>query len=362
MSTRVLVVDDSAVFRRVVSEALTGLPDVEVVGTASNGRLALSRLDSIRPDLLTVDIEMPEMNGIELLQAITDAGSTAGTIVLSSLTRRGGELTMRALELGAFDFLTKPETTNPAAGIAELRTRLAPMLRAFQRKREIRSLLAPGAKRVAGPIETKNAGPVTLRSVTRSGSPLVLIGVSTGGPAALAELLPAIPANFGAPVLIVQHMPPLFTQALASSLQRKCALRVKEAENDEIVLAGGVYLAPGGKQMKIATGPKGEIAVKLTDDPPENNCRPAVDYLFRSAALSFPGRSIAVILTGMGQDGTQGLKLLKRSGCFSVAQDEATSVVFGMPRAAVEAGLVDSVLPLNAIAHCLLRQVSGTRL
>ena len=361
MSTRVLVVDDSAVFRRIVTEALTGLPEVEVVGSASNGRLALSRLESVRPDLLTVDIEMPEMNGIELLQAINESGSPAGTIVLSSLTRRGGELTMRALELGAFDFLTKPEATNPAAGIAELRNRLAPMLRAFQRKREIRSLLSPGTKMAATPGDTRNAAPSPARYVPRSGPPMVLVGVSTGGPAALAELLPAIPKDFGAPVLVVQHMPPLFTQALAASLERKCSLRVKEAESDEIAMAGGVYLAPGGKQMKIAAGPKGEIVVKLTDDPPENNCRPAVDYLFRSAALGFPGRAIAVVLTGMGQDGTQGLKLLKRSGCFSVAQDEATSVVFGMPRAAVEAGLVDSVLPLNAIAQCLLRQVNGVR-
>jgi two-component system chemotaxis response regulator CheB len=197
------------------------------------------------------------------------------------------------------------------------------------------------------------------RVVARSGPPLVLIGVSTGGPGALATLLPALPADLDAPIFIVQHMPALFTKPLAASLAAKCAIKVKEAEDGECARRGWAYLAPGGRQMKLSRGPRGEIVTCITDDPPENNCRPAVDYLFRSAALNFPGRSIATVLTGMGNDGTAGLRLLKKSGCASIAQDEATCVVFGMPREVIHAGLADQVLPLEAIAGALVRSVGS---
>ena len=160
----------------------------------------------------------------------------------------------------------------------------------------------------------------------------MLIGVSTGGPAALARLVPALPGDLGAPVFIVQHMPALFTEPLAASLDKKSAIRVKEAQDGEVAQANHAYVAPGGRHMKLVPGPRGEIVVRISDDPPENGCRPAVDYLFRSAALNFPGRSVAAILTGMGNDGTAGLRMLKRSGCFSIAQDEASCVVFGMPK------------------------------
>jgi two-component system chemotaxis response regulator CheB len=346
MNTRVLVVDDTAIFRRIISDALAALPGVEVAGTASNGKLALERLASLQPDLLTLDIEMPEMNGIEVLQAMASAGSKAGVIMLSSNTVRGGRITIRALELGAFDFITKPEGGSVEGNLVLLRTRLLPIIRAFERRREIRSILHSKPLPAAAP-----AG----RSVRRSGSAILLIGVSTGGPSALAEVLPALPRKLGAPLFIVQHMPPLFTQALAERLQSMCAIRVKEAEDGEIAVPDCAYLAPGGRQMKLAPGQSGEITIQLTDDPPENNCRPSVDYLFRSVALHFPGRSIAAILTGMGNDGTQGLRLLKRSGCSSIAQDEASCVVFGMPREAILAGVVDAVVPLNRIADTLVR-------
>jgi two-component system chemotaxis response regulator CheB len=188
---------------------------------------------------------------------------------------------------------------------------------------------------------------------------MVLIGVSTGGPNTLATLLPALPANLGVPILIVQHMPPLFTQSLAENLASKCALKVREAVHDEVAEANTVYIAPGGHQMRIAPGADGRKVIQITDDPPENNCRPAVDYLFRSAASHFPGRSLAVILTGMGSDGTLGLRLLKRHGCHVIAQDEATSVVWGMPKAAVEAGVADVVLPLDSIAGKIASLVRG---
>lgn len=364
MSTRVLVVDDSAVFRRVITEALRGVSGVEVAGTANNGKLALSRIAALQPDLVTLDIEMPEMNGIEVLEALRSGNVTAGAVMVSSLTSRGGQLTVRALELGAFDFITKPERGDAEQNIALVRDGLVPIIRAFERSREIRSILGTGIRKPTPPPVphlTHTPSVTAPRSPRRTGSPIVLIGVSTGGPAALAKLLPSLPADLGAPVLIVQHMPPLFTGPLAESLGKKCTLPVKEAVDGEPALPGHAYVAPGGKQMKIAPGANGEILVRIADDPPEHNCKPAVDYLFRSAALHFPGRSIAAVLTGMGNDGTEGLRLLKRSGCVSVAQDEASCVVFGMPKEAIAAGVVDTVAPLEAIGGVIVRAVREGR-
>jgi two-component system, chemotaxis family, protein-glutamate methylesterase/glutaminase len=364
VSIRVLVVDDTAVFRRIVSDALAGLPGVEVVGTASNGKLAMSRMAALEPDLVTLDIEMPEMNGIEVLEAMGPAGLTAGVIVLSALTVRGGEMTVRALESGAFDFLTKPEGGAAADNLRVLRERLQPMIRAFERRRDVRMMLRPGSGRAprsevppARPVPVPAAPEPAVAGRRRSGPPLVLIGVSTGGPVALATLLPALPADLGAPVLIVQHMPALFTNPLAVSLDRKSAIRVCEAQDGTIAQPNRAYLAPGGMQMKLAAGPRGEAVVRLADDPPENGCKPSVDYLFRSAALQFPGRSVAAILTGMGNDGTAGLRLLKRGGCYSIAQDESSCVVFGMPKEAIAAGVIDTVAPLDRIAGTIVRSI-----
>lgn len=359
MGTRVLIVDDTALFRRIVSDALAGEPGVEVVGTAANGKIALSRIDALRPDLITLDIEMPEMNGIEVLQALRAAGSDVGAIVLSSLTRRGSEMTIRALELGAFDFVTKPEGRSSALSMENLRSRLAPMIQAFETKRQTRSILqgAPRTPAVAPKPAALASPPAAVRKSVRKGKPIVLIGVSTGGPVALAKVIPALPAKLGAPVFIVQHMPPLFTQSLAATLAGKSALRVKEGEDGEMAQANSVYLAPGGKHMKLMAGHQGEIIIRITDDPPEAHCKPSVNCLFRSVAQYFPGQAVAAILTGMGNDGTAGLQSLKRSGCFSIAQDEATCVVYGMPKEAVQAGVVDVVLPLEGIAPAILRAV-----
>ena len=361
MPTRVLVVDDTSIFRRIISDALTGIPDVEVVGTASNGKLALARMEALAPDLITLDIEMPEMNGIEVLEAMRASGRKTSVIMLSSLTVKGGEMTMHALEAGAFDFITKPEGRSREENLAHLRDSLRPMIQALARQREIRSLLKTnGAKATAVPGKTP-AVPGAARAPGRTGSPIVLIGVSTGGPAALAEVLPAWPKKIGAPVFIVQHMPPLFTEALAQRLQTKSAIRVKEAQHGEVAQTDCVYLAPGGKQMKLTPGHNGAITVCITDDPPENACRPSVDYLFRSVALNFPGRSIAAILTGMGNDGTAGTRMLKRSGSFTIAQDEASCVVFGMPREAIQAGVIDSVVPLSQVAGAIVRAIAEVR-
>jgi two-component system chemotaxis response regulator CheB len=366
MTTRVLVVDDASIFRRIISDALAGVPGVEVVGTAANGKLALARMAALQPDVVTLDIEMPEMNGIEVLEAMRGTGLHAGVIMLSSRTVKGGEMTIRALEAGAFDFITKPESGTPETNLTYLRESLRPMIGALERRREIRSILNPKALKpapasaAAGPAIMTPAASAS-RGKCRNSAPIVLIGVSTGGPVALAELLPALPAKVGAPIFIVQHMPPLFTEALAQRLNGKSSIEVKEAKNGEIAHADCAYLAPGGRQMKLSAGPQGEIVIRVTDDPPENACRPSVDYLFRSVALHFPGRSIAAILTGMGNDGTEGVRMLRRSGCLSIAQDEASCVVFGMPREAIAAGVIDSVLPLRKIADAIVRGVAEVR-
>jgi two-component system, chemotaxis family, protein-glutamate methylesterase/glutaminase len=362
MPLRALVADDSIVFRKVMSDVLRAQPGVEVVGTAANGRLAVQRVRELRPDLLTLDIEMPEMDGLAVLDALREAGEDVSVIVVSALTRRGGQLTMKALQRGAFDFITKPEGSDPDASRKALALDLAPRLRALANRREVRDILrgtpAPAARQAPPPLAKRTSEPpepARPRYPVAGKPDFVLVGVSTGGPNALAALLPGLPGDLGVPVLVVQHMPPLFTQSLAESLSAKCALRVKEAADGDIAQPGTVYIAPGGMQMRLASG--GVLHVR--DDPPENNCKPSVDYLFRSAANAFPGRAMAVILTGMGSDGTLGLRLLKRHGCHALAQNEASCVVYGMPKAAVEAGVVDKVLPLDQMAAEIVRIVRG---
>lgn len=370
MRLRTLVADDSVVFRKVLSEALASLPEVEVVGTASNGRQALQRVRDLRPDLLTLDMEMPEMDGLAVLDALRQSGDAASVIVVSALTRKGGTLTMRALEKGAFDFITKPDTATAALGREAIVREIGPRVRALSNRQEIRNILR-GRPAVPPPVPLGGSGAkpgnAVLNGITGRMNQLttcvrpemVLIGVSTGGPNALAKLLPAIPGNIGVPFLVVQHMPPMFTQSLADSLASKCALQVREAASGDVVKPNTVYIAPGGRQMRLHPGGDGSKVLQITDDPPENNCRPAADYLFRSAASHYPGRSMAVILTGMGNDGTLGLRLLKRNGCQVIAQDEASCVVYGMPKAAVEARVVDWVLPLEAIASRIVTTVRG---
>lgn len=372
---RVLVADDAVLFRRLLSDVLGSLPGVEVVGSASDGRIAVQKVRELKPDLLTLDIEMPEMDGLAVLDSLLRDGETQiEVIVVSALSQRGGDLTMRALEKGAFDFITKPEAATPAQGREALLQELAPRIRALAHRLEVRAILRgnspPARFEVAAPsaVQSWPGGngldgiAARMQRLSKPEKPgMVLIGVSTGGPVALAQLLPAIPGDMGVPILIVQHMPAIFTKSLAESLAKKCAVRVREAMNGEIPEPNTAYIAPGGRQMRLGTGPDRRPLIELTDDPPENNCRPAVDYLFRSAANRFPGRAMAVILTGMGSDGTLGLRLLKRQGCFVIAQDEASCVVYGMPKAAVDAGVADVVLPLKSIAGRIAAVVRGGR-
>lgn len=371
---RVLVADDAILFRRLLADVLGSLPGIEVVGSAINGRIAVEKVRELKPDLLTLDIEMPEMDGLAVLDALTRNGRPeVEIIVVSALSRRGGDLTMRALEKGAFDFITKPESATPEKSREALLRELGPRVRAIAHRLEVRAILRgtssntrrdppkPAAVPERVPGETALDGIASrMQRIAKNAKPeMVLIGVSTGGPVALAQLLPAIPNNIGVPILIVQHMPPIFTKSLADSLAAKCGLGVREAVHGEFPEPNTAYIAPGGRQMRLAVGPGDRPVIELTDDPPENNCRPAVDYLFRSAAHHFPGRAMAVILTGMGSDGTLGLRLLKRQGCFVIAQDEASCVVYGMPKAAVNAGVADAILPLTSIAGRITAFLKG---
>jgi two-component system, chemotaxis family, protein-glutamate methylesterase/glutaminase len=359
---RVLVVDDTVIYRKIVSDVLSEVPGIEVVGTAFNGKSAMARIATLKPDLLTLDIEMPEMNGLETLERLQTAAPDVGAIMLSSLTREGGEMTMKALELGAFDFIPKPQNGSMEENTQAVRKALVPMLKAFSRHREIKTILR-GKYRDKG---VKSLYPPTAAArVRRSVSPgrkekaaVIGIGISTGGPNALAKMLPKLPGNLNVPILIVQHMPPVFTQSLAKSLDAKCAITVKEAVDGESLAPNTAYIAPGGYQMKIAAGGDGKNRViRVTDDPPENSCKPAVDYLFRSIAHHYVGRSTGVIMTGMGTDGTLGLKLMKRNGAAVIAQSEETCIVYGMPKGPVEDGIVDTIAPLEHIAEEICRTV-----
>ncbi|RMG93475.1 MAG: chemotaxis response regulator protein-glutamate methylesterase [Candidatus Dadabacteria bacterium] len=349
---RVLVVDDTIVYRKIVSDALAEIPGVEVVGTAANGKIALARAQNLLPDLLTLDLEMPVMDGLEVLRRLPEVCPNTAAIMVSTLTQRGGALTMRALELGALDFVPKPQEASAAVNRAFLRAELEKKIEVFRARRN--ALVRP--RRSTRPAPRPRTAPAEARAW--QGADVVAVGVSTGGPNALARLLPGFPADFGVPILVVQHMPPMFTASLAESLDRKCPLEVREARDGERVEPGRVLIAPGGFHLKVVAGVDGLSRIlRLTRDPPEHAVRPAVDYLFRSVAQHFAGRAVGVVMTGMGRDGTEGLTRMKQNGCRTLVQDEATSVVWGMPGSAVEAGVADRVVPLDRLAEEIGRAV-----
>jgi two-component system, chemotaxis family, protein-glutamate methylesterase/glutaminase len=357
---RILVVDDTVVYRKAVSTLLAETPGVEVVGVAANGKIALQMCEQFRPDLLTLDVEMPEMNGLDVLRALRAQRSPSAAIMLSAVTTAGATATIAALELGAFDFVVKPTGVSAVESAAVLRRELLPKIEAFARTRPAAPRPAPAAPPPpAGAVPSAVGVGDAARSVVRapSGKPdVVAIGISTGGPQALASMLPGLPGDLAVPVLIVQHMPPLFTRSLAESLNGKCALAVQEAVDGQVVTPGTVLIAPGGKQMKVERV-GGEPRVRITDDPPENSCRPAVDYLFRSVAHAYGANVLGVIMTGMGNDGTLGCRLLKRNGATVLTQDQASCVVYGMPKQPADEKLSDVVAPLNRIADEITRLV-----
>ncbi len=369
---RVLVVDDTIVYRTALSDIIKEIPGVELVGVAHNGKIALAKIELLKPDILTLDIEMPVMNGLEVLAEIQKNYPGIGAIMLSTLTADGSDMTMRALELGAFDFILKPQSTSAADGKLEIKRNLQPMLEAFAKSKIAPNLLSKkilpshqrpmlrplGRGQTVAEIKAPTSGKTIASGVRRGKSEIVTIGISTGGPNALTQMLPRLPGDLGVPVVIVQHMPPVFTKSLASSLDKKCALTVKEAEEGEAIQANVVYIAPGGKQMKLAASADGKNrCIKLTNDPPENSCKPSVDYLFRSVGDYYVGRTTAVIMTGMGSDGTKGLAVLKEKGAHIIGQDEATCVVYGMPKAPADLGYIHVVAPLGKIADEIVKSV-----
>jgi two-component system, chemotaxis family, protein-glutamate methylesterase/glutaminase len=368
---RVLVVDDTVVYRKTVSDVLAEIPGIEVVGTANNGKIAMMKIASLKPDLITLDIEMPEMNGLDVLRAMKTEAPDVGAIVLSTLTNKGGDLTIKALELGAFDYITKPETGSIEESKKTIRKILDLLIKSFSRHLEMKKILRGAsfgkaltpADAISGQqeIKTSRYSAGASRSTRRKAkAEIVGIGVSTGGPKALSDMMPKIPANINVPILIVQHMPPMFTDSLAKSLNARCAIEVKEAEDGELIRPNVAFIAPGGKQMKVVASADGlNRIIRITDDPPENSCKPSVDYLFRSIAEHYVGRSAGVIMTGMGSDGTLGLRMMKRNGSFIIAQDEPSCVVFGMPKKPIDEGIVDIITPLDRLADEICNSVKS---
>jgi len=342
---RLIVIDDSAVYRKVVSDVLNGITDVEVVAVAPNGKIGLEKIERLKPDVVTLDVEMPEMDGIETLRNLKKRNISCEVVMLSSFTTEGAEATVEALELGALDFITKPEGTGLLDNSKIIEQQLKPLLSCIFTKRMLcKAKEYKPIRKVETPVPANNPAKVSI----------VVIGISTGGPNALLKVIPKLPKNFSLPIVVIQHMPKNFTASLAESLNKKSAVNVLEAENGQQLESGNVYVAPGGKQMKVSlSGSRGFLTV--TDDPPENNCKPSVDYFFRSVAKEYRNKALGIIMTGMGSDGVLGLRLMKRRGVRVIAQSEETCVVFGMPGEAFKAGVVDSLVPLDRIANEIIR-------
>ncbi len=348
---RVLVVDDSALVRRLVTTALSQAPDVVVAGVARDGLEAVRMVDELKPDVVTLDIEMPVLDGLGALTKIRAKHPRLPVIMFSTLTERGASATLDALSRGASDYVTKPSNTGQIAdGIAAVRDQLVPRIRALAGLRKLTP--ASGAPIVRRTRPTRAGAPAPVEAL--------LIGCSTGGPDALARLIPRLPADLGVPVLVVQHMPPVFTAMLAQRLDKSSALQVREAADRDVVRPGEVLIAPGDHHMRIQRS-AGAVRVVLDQGPQENFCRPAVDVLFRSALDIYGSGALVTVLTGMGQDGLAGTRQLAERGASVLVQDEETSVVWGMPGAVAGAGLADDVLPLERIADritTLVRRVA----
>lgn len=375
-SLTVLVVDDSALYRKILTDVVKKISGVELIGTASNGRLGLEAIRRLQPNAVLLDVEMPEMNGLETLENVRREFPEVGVVMISGVGKRAADITVAALEKGALDFITKPDGAGPEENHKILLDRLSPILWTFNTKRTLASVRrkhSPLNERASGagtaPREKPrfSAGPAAPQASAAEVAPktppaaassssiskidVVAIGVSTGGPNALGVMVPGLPKDLGVPVLIVQHMPPVFTASLAKSLEKKSRMPVVEAFEDQIIEPNTVYIAPGGKHMVVRREKNGSrFVVGLNENPPENSCRPAVDVLFRSVAAMYGKGTLAVIMTGMGQDGLNGVKALKQRGCYCLTQDEASCTIYGMPMAVDKAGLSDESIPLGNLA------------
>lgn len=345
--TRVLIVDDSAVMRSLLRGVVSSDSSLEVVGAAADGESALGIMPSVHPDVIVLDVEMPVMDGLLTLRRLRENGNRIPVIMCSSLTQRGARVTIDALANGASDYVAKPSTTT---GAPDATTILAKDLLP-----RIHALTAGACKRGDSPVRIVQSAH-RLEAPPACDLAIVVIGVSTGGPAALETLLPALPGSFPLPVLMVQHMPELFTRHLAARLDQHCALRVREASEADPVVPGMIYIARGNWHLEIHAGLRDESSrrLQLTQCPEVNHCRPAADVLFRSAVDHYGAHVIAVVLTGMGCDGLAGARVVHNAGGIVLAQDQATSAIWGMPGAVAMAGIAHRVLPLHAIASEIL--------
>jgi two-component system chemotaxis response regulator CheB len=351
---KVLVVDDAMLIRRLVAGVLAGDPSIEVVGEAANGRIALQKIAQLQPDLVTLDVEMPELNGLQTLKEIRKLHPRLPVIMFSSVTERGAADTLEALHYGASDYVTKPAS---AAGrdSAQQRIRedLVPKIRSLCRVASaMPAIIRPdgAARAVATPFTVRPLGPMIKPDI-------VAISMSTGGPAAVGEILSQLTADFPTPIVLVPHMPQVFTRFFAERLRTQTPLAVTEAVDGGLLKPGVVHVAPGDFHLTVQRR-DGALVTVLDQNPPENSHRPAADVLFRSVAETFGARALALVLTGMGQDGLRGTEAITRAGGRVVVQDEATSVVWEMAGLVASGGLADAVLPLNAIAGELRRRVA----
>lgn len=345
---RVLIVDDSRIFRAAIEEALSQRPDIRIVGSVWNGEKAIEFAQNSLPDFVTLDIEMPGIGGLETLKRLRDLArsrqKTMGILLVSAHTKRGDIVTIEGLEEGAFDFVTKPDSADPKANAGVLRRELLLKIDIFRSRRRISSKSSTGKRPPSVHIELNNR----FRAV--------VIASSTGGPEALTKVLSALGPRCPVPMFLVQHLPMNFSEYFAPSLSRHCGFPVVEAIEGTIPEAGVLYVAKGGQHL-VTQLRGGQVVVGLNDSPPENGCRPAADVLFRSAAVAYAGRVLAIVLTGMGTDGASGSASVKRAGGHVIVQDEATSTVWGMPGSVVAAGVADDVLPVELIGRAALAQM-----
>jgi two-component system, chemotaxis family, protein-glutamate methylesterase/glutaminase len=372
---RVMVVDDAIVVRSLLARWVDAEPDMQVIASLRTGREAVARIEQSDADVVVLDIDMPELDGISALPLLLQKRHDLIVIMVSTFTRRSAEISLRALALGAKDYIPKPETTREATTSVSFRRELIEKIRtlggnrfsprAYARVPARETAPFPHGKQIPAPLARKTHSleiePLHLRPFAAVPPRVLLIGSSTGGPQALTALIEKLPAAVDrAPVLITQHMPPMFTTVLAEHLSRVGGRGAHEAEDGEPVLAGGIYVAPGGRHMRVVRSDDG-VRIALGDDPPINFCKPAVDALFASAAPVWGAAALALVLTGMGSDGTKGAGDIVAAGGSIIAQDEATSVVWGMPRSVAQAGLCSAVLPLDQIAPKIIRLFSGAR-
>jgi len=356
----VLVVDDSVVVRKLIVDALGGAPGIEVVGTAPNGLLAQSKIDQLKPDVVTMDIEMPKMNGIEAVRELRKRHPRLPVIMFSTLSASGASATLGALAAGATAYVPKPSNVGSIAqSIAAVRDQMVPKIRTLAQRP------LPVAKPAAA---YKKPPPPPVRSLPAKASrrgpqgrvDVIAVGSSTGGPDALTKVLLGLGSDLPVPVVVTQHMPPVFTKMFAERLDRSTPLSVVEAADGMELANGTVYIAPGDRHLVLHR--RGTATVtQLSSAPPENSCRPAVDVMFRSVAQLYGSAAFAAVLTGMGYDGRGGAQVLRDAGAEILAQDEQSSVVWGMPGAVVGAGLADQVLPLDQIASCLTTRLKVGR-